>query len=137
MMHRLGFVLSVMAGLASLLAPLPARAQERESDSHPNIPAEYRPPAGMCRIWLDEVPASRQPAPTDCATAIRRRPPNSRVVFGDDPSRDQRVPVRRSFTPPQVKSPVKPKPDEGRKVKPVDGPLPAVPSHVLRRLPLK
>lgn len=136
-MYRLGFVLSLMAGLAGLLAPSLARAQERESDSTPNIPAEYRPPAGMCRIWLDEVPPNRQPAPTDCATAIRRRPPNSRVVFGDDPSRDQRVPVRRGFTPPQPKSPAKPKPDDGRKVKPVDVPLPAVPSRVLRRLPLK
>jgi hypothetical protein len=38
----------------------------------------------MCRIWLNGVPASRQPAPTDCATALRRRPPNARVIFGDE-----------------------------------------------------
>lgn len=48
------------------------------------VPADHRPPPGMCRIWIDGVPAARQPAPTDCSTAIRRRPPNARVVFGKD-----------------------------------------------------
>jgi hypothetical protein len=38
----------------------------------------------MCRIWLDGVPAGQQPAPTDCATAVRSRPANGRVLFGDD-----------------------------------------------------
>ena len=37
----------------------------------------------MCRIWLDSVPANRQPAPTDCASAIRNLPPNARVIFSD------------------------------------------------------
>jgi hypothetical protein len=45
------------------------------------VPKEYLPPPGMCRIWVDNVPANRQPAPTDCATAIRNKPPNARVVF--------------------------------------------------------
>lgn len=47
------------------------------------LPQRYRPPPGMCRIWLDSVPANRQPAPTDCASAIRNVPPNARVVFSD------------------------------------------------------
>ncbi len=47
------------------------------------LPQRYRPPAGMCRIWLDSVPPNRQPAPTDCASAIRNVPPNARVVFSD------------------------------------------------------
>jgi hypothetical protein len=38
----------------------------------------------MCRIWLDDVPAAQQPAPTDCATAVRNRPAKGRVIFGDD-----------------------------------------------------
>jgi hypothetical protein len=38
----------------------------------------------MCRVWLDGVPAGQQPAPTDCAAAVRNRPANSRVIFGDD-----------------------------------------------------
>ena len=45
------------------------------------VPKAYLPPPGMCRVWVDNVPAARQPAPTDCATAIRNRPPNARVVF--------------------------------------------------------
>lgn len=45
------------------------------------VPRAYLPPAGMCRIWVDNVPAARQPAPTDCATAIRNRPPNARILF--------------------------------------------------------
>ena len=49
-----------------------------------SVPVNARPPAGMCRIWLDDVPVSRQPAPTDCASAVRNRPPRGRVVFGDD-----------------------------------------------------
>ena len=48
-----------------------------------DVPASHRPPRGMCRIWLDNVPPTQQPAPTDCATAIRNRPTNGRVVFGD------------------------------------------------------
>ena len=47
------------------------------------VPDGYRPPAGMCRIWIDNVPPDRQPAPTDCATAVRRRPANAKVIFGD------------------------------------------------------
>jgi hypothetical protein len=38
----------------------------------------------MCRIWLDGVPAAQQPAPTDCPTALKNRPANGRVVFGDE-----------------------------------------------------
>ena len=49
-----------------------------------SVPVSARPPAGMCRIWLDDVPVSRQPAPTDCGSAVRNRPPKGRVVFGDD-----------------------------------------------------
>ena len=48
------------------------------------VPKGYMPPAGMCRIWLDDVPPAQQPAPTDCATAIKNRPSKGRVVFGDD-----------------------------------------------------
>ena len=67
--------LACTAGLAGT-----ARAQKGGDD----IPKEYRPPAGMCRIWLDRVPPKQQPAPTDCSTAVRNRPANGRVVFGDD-----------------------------------------------------
>jgi hypothetical protein len=63
------------AGLAGA-----AHAQQGEEE----VPKAYRPPKGMCRIWLDKVPAKQQPAPTDCPTAVRNRPSNGKVLFGDD-----------------------------------------------------
>lgn len=48
----------------------------------PDVPKEYVPPAGMCRIWLDAVPAAQQPAPTECSIAVRNKPPNGKVVYG-------------------------------------------------------
>lgn len=61
--------------------PAPAgSASTREND----VPRDHRPPPGMCRVWLDGVPAGQQPAITDCATAVRNRPANGRVLFGDD-----------------------------------------------------
>lgn len=56
----------------------------RESEQQNEVPKEYLPPRGMCRIWLDGVPPNQQPAPTDCATAIRNKPRNGRVIFGED-----------------------------------------------------
>lgn len=70
-----------IAALLSLSASI-AGAQERARRD--TIPKAHYPPAGMCRIWLDGVPAERQPAPTDCVTAVRNRPTNGRVIFGPD-----------------------------------------------------
>jgi len=47
-------------------------------------PTAHLPPSGMCRIWLENVPAGQQPAPTDCASAIRNRPQHARVIFSDE-----------------------------------------------------
>lgn len=57
---------------------------ELQAQQISEVPANMRPPAGMCRIWLDSVPSAQQPAPTDCATAVKNRPRNGRVIFGDD-----------------------------------------------------
>jgi hypothetical protein len=59
-----------------------AHAQKHGEDD--DVPKTFRPPPGMCRIWLDKVPPKRQPAPTDCPTAVHNRPSNGRVLFGDD-----------------------------------------------------
>ena len=69
-----------LAGLVALAAPAGAQGRGKGND----VPEAYRPPAGMCRIWLDNVPAAQQPAPTDCASAVRNRPSNGRVIFGDE-----------------------------------------------------
>ena len=68
-------------GLVALASPRALDAQGREKR---DIPASSRPPAGMCRIWLDGVPAAQQPAPTDCTSAVRNRPAKGRVIYGDD-----------------------------------------------------
>jgi hypothetical protein len=70
--------------------------EQRNAD----IPASERPPPGMCRVWLDHVPAASQPAPTSCSKAIQMHPPNGHVVFGEDGRRPTatRVPPA---TPPE------------------------------------
>ena len=37
----------------------------------------------MCRIWVEGVPPNKQPAPTDCTKALRNKPSNAQVIFGD------------------------------------------------------
>lgn len=48
------------------------------------VPPGQRPPAGMCRVWIEGVPAGRQPAVTDCVTARANAPLNSRIIVGSD-----------------------------------------------------
>ena len=106
----LACVTAVEVGAQSLS---PARAKTKEQPAEkarrePSIPKRYVPPAGMCRIWVDNVPSGRQPAPTDCTTAIRNRPPNARVVFGPGRKTDDKnaPPVRaRPDTTPKRKPP--------------------------------
>lgn len=85
----------------------PTSEVKRTIDS---IPSEYKPPVGMCRVWLDGVPAAQQPAPTDCPTATQKKPANARVIYGEDPKNKgaakSALPVK-GFAPPPVKrSPV-------------------------------
>lgn len=87
--------LNLIIGAAAFLAAGPLSAQvirsfrpaERKPAQKVNIPRNYMPPKGMCRIWIDSVPPRQQPAPTDCATAIRNKPQNGRVIFADDDAR--------------------------------------------------
>lgn len=65
-----------------------APGEKRGRDA--GVPASHMPPAGMCRVWIQNVPPAQQPAPTDCASAIRNRPPNARVIFADDDPRGRR-----------------------------------------------
>ena len=71
--------LAFTAGLADV-----AHAQQAQPQNADFVPKAYRPPPGMCRIWLDKVPAKQQPAPTDCRTAVHDKPTNGKVIFGDD-----------------------------------------------------
>ena len=71
--------LACTAGLAGV-----THAQQTKQRGADFVPKAYRPPPGMCRIWLDKVPAKQQPAPTDCRTAVHDKPTNGKVIFGDD-----------------------------------------------------
>jgi hypothetical protein len=86
--------LIVSAGVADAQRPVPAnpRAQQSQQSQRREqiVPPGFYPPAGMCRIWVNGVPATQQPAPTDCASAVRNRPTNGKVLFGDDPPKSKK-----------------------------------------------
>lgn len=81
-MHSLRYALAV--GAAMLLAGPSADAQLRRTST--TVPEGASLPSGTCRIWIDGVPANRQPAPTDCDTARRTQPRNSRIIYGNSRS---------------------------------------------------
>lgn len=106
-MKPLKFVLT--AGLiVAAVAPASLAAQQSQKDSarkSASVPADARPPKGMCRIWLDNVPANQQPAATDCPTAVKNRPANGHVIFGDDfaDSTKSRTSDKAPALPPNIK----------------------------------
>jgi hypothetical protein len=103
------FNLVLTAGLiAAAAVPAAAGAQQAQpkdsAKKSTTVPADARPPKGMCRIWLDNVPAAQQPAATDCQTAIRNRPANGQVIFGDDYADSAKAkPGDKSKLPPNIK----------------------------------
>lgn len=81
MMRRLALMMTFAGAALFATAPLGAQGRGRGNGG---VPPGHQPPPGMCRIWIDGVPPGQQPAPTDCASAVRNRPSNGRVLFGDD-----------------------------------------------------
>jgi hypothetical protein len=116
----------VFAVVAAHASPLQAQVRPQPQDPKPVVPRTHLPPPGMCRIWLDNVPPTQQPAPTDCASAVRNQPRNARVIFSDEP-RNPKVPMAKSLKQPDTtprkapderpRPPVKTGPD-GKPVKP-------------------
>jgi hypothetical protein len=82
-MQRAIWQRAIGIALVSSLWGGPAAAQDA---ARAGVPPEYVPPAGLCRIWLDNVPAAQQPAPVECAVAVRNKPSGARVIYG--PSKD-------------------------------------------------
>jgi hypothetical protein len=78
-MNTLRHALAV--GAALLVAGTAADAQVRRTTGTVYQDPQTLP-SGTCRVWLDGLPASRQPAPTDCASARRNQPRNSRIIYG-------------------------------------------------------
>ena len=69
---------AIAVGAVVFAVSAPASAQLRRTTT--TIPDASTLPAGTCRVWIDGVPADRQPAPTDCETARRNQPRNSRIM---------------------------------------------------------
>jgi hypothetical protein len=82
-MNRLRFAVAV-AGVMFAAAPSAQAQIRRSTGNYPttSTSTSVSVPAGMCRIWINGLPADRQPAPTDCTTAQRTVPPNGRVIYG-------------------------------------------------------
>jgi hypothetical protein len=76
-------IIACTAGLAGVSGAQQSQPQQQVQEAN-DVPKAYLPPPGMCRIWLDKVPAKQQPAPTDCPTAVKNKPTNGKVLFGDD-----------------------------------------------------
>jgi hypothetical protein len=96
-------VLSIVGvlGLWSALSAGAAGAQGGAKQD--SIPREYMPPATMCRVWIDGVPPAQQPAPTDCATAVKKKPANGRVIYGEEAGK--KLPIKGFAKPPAEKRP--------------------------------
>jgi hypothetical protein len=95
------------AGLNPVLtgASVGAQGSKARQDS---IPREFLPPAKMCRVWIDGVPAAQQPAPTDCPTAIQKKPANGRVIYGEEKGKEKpqdKVPIKGFAKPGTDKKP--------------------------------
>ena len=72
---------ATLLGLSALLAGT-AAAQGRGHGSS-SYPPGFKPPPGMCRVWIQGVPPGRQPGVTDCVSARATALANSTVLYGD------------------------------------------------------
>ncbi len=79
-MERRKFAVTIIGATVMLATAGAAPAQGRGPQG---VPPGQRPPAGLCRVWYDNVPPGRQPAPTSCRDAERRAGQNARVIYGD------------------------------------------------------
>ena len=77
--------------LAAMLVAVSATAASAQGHGRNSngVPPGQRPANGMCRVWVNGLPAGQQSAPTDCATAEAqaRVTANSRVIYGGFPGK--------------------------------------------------
>jgi hypothetical protein len=62
------------------------RRDRQEAARAQGVPPGQLPPANQCRVWYNDRPNGRQPAPTSCtrAEAQAARDRNARVIYGED-----------------------------------------------------
>ncbi|MDA1080143.1 MAG: hypothetical protein O2973_00485 [Gemmatimonadetes bacterium] len=95
----------IAASAAAVLMAPSVMAQGKPADEQEvAIPVSAMPPEGMCRLWLLDVPERQQPAPTDCATALRTRPRNAKLLFGNLSEEAKQPPATRLMSPATVSS---------------------------------
>lgn len=124
-MTRSLYALVLLTAVAASAPRLEAQVRPQPQDTKPAVPQTHLPPPGMCRIWLNNVPPAQQPAPTDCASAVRNQPRNARVIFSDQPrtklpipnSLKEPAPQARKAPDEQPRPPAKTGPD-GKPIKP-------------------
>ena len=111
-MRQAAFALILLAAVAGT-----SEAQGRgRANTAQGIPPGQMPRAGECRVWHDNLPPGRQPAPTDCdqAERIASRSRDARVIYGDDRfatrNGDQRYRDRSSVYPDNRRSGYNPVP---------------------------
>jgi hypothetical protein len=106
-------VVRILSGAALLLVfysapafaqgrPVPVKGKIVPSRTAIPLPPGFAPPTGMCRIWIDGVPAEQQPAPTDCATAVKNRPLNGKVIFSDEKATKSKSSKKKSDDEPSL-----------------------------------
>jgi hypothetical protein len=80
-MRRAAFALILLTAVAGT-----SEAQGRgRANTAQGIPPGQMPRAGECRVWYDNLPPGRQPAPTNCdqAERVASRSRDARVIYGD------------------------------------------------------
>ena len=86
---------ALAAAAALFFASAPAGAQLQGRTVLPGTTTSSSGvPAGMCQIWIDGVPANRQPAPTNCDVARARVPNNGHIIYGTGAQRTTTQPQR-------------------------------------------
>lgn len=80
-MRKAAFTLILLAAVAGSSE---AQVRGRGNARSQGIPPGQMPRAGECRVWYDNLPPGRQPAPMNCDQAERTasRSSNARVIYG-------------------------------------------------------
>ena len=70
--------------LSMLAVPVGAQGRGRGRGHDSGVPPGQMPPAGLCRVWYDDLPPGRQPRPTSCRDAERvaARSRSATVIYG-------------------------------------------------------